>query len=83
MEFLIDEVSSKVRTGPPLDDENDYGFPVWADALPSELRVLRPIADEQLLEGVALPNMCDASTPESAGDRLIRPIPNQLGFIQA
>lgn len=55
LEFLIDEVSSKVRTGPPLDDERDYGFPVWAGVLPLELRVLRPIADEQLLEGVALP----------------------------
>lgn len=27
LEFLIAEVSSKVRCGPPLDDEHDYGLP--------------------------------------------------------
>jgi hypothetical protein len=26
----LDEVSAKVRTGPPIDDEEDYAFPVWA-----------------------------------------------------
>jgi hypothetical protein len=34
----LDDVSAKVRTGPPLDDEEDYGLPVWAGVLP--LRVV-------------------------------------------
>jgi uncharacterized protein len=30
----IDEASAKVRAGPPVDDEDDYGLPVWAGVLP-------------------------------------------------
>src|ERR1700736_5798625 len=29
LEFSIEEASSKVRSGPPLDDESDYGWKVW------------------------------------------------------
>ena len=28
LEFSIDEASSKVRSGPPLDDESDYGLAI-------------------------------------------------------
>ena len=45
LEFLIEEASSKVRSGPPLDDENDYGLPVWAGVLPLEIRSRPPIPD--------------------------------------
>jgi nitroimidazol reductase NimA-like FMN-containing flavoprotein (pyridoxamine 5'-phosphate oxidase superfamily) len=30
----LDEASAKVRTGPPKDDEEDLGLPVWAGLLP-------------------------------------------------
>lgn len=30
----LTEVSAKVRSGPPLDDEEDYSWPVWAGVLP-------------------------------------------------
>ncbi len=30
----LDEVSAKIRTGPPIDDEEDYALPVWAGVLP-------------------------------------------------
>ena len=30
----LDEVSAKVRTGPPIDDEEDYALPVWAGVAP-------------------------------------------------
>ena len=33
----IDEVSAKIRTGPPLDDEEDYELPVWAGVIPLRL----------------------------------------------
>ncbi|MBV9504858.1 MAG: pyridoxamine 5'-phosphate oxidase family protein, partial [Acidobacteriia bacterium] len=26
----LEEVSAKIRTGPPIDDEEDYALPVWA-----------------------------------------------------
>jgi nitroimidazol reductase NimA-like FMN-containing flavoprotein (pyridoxamine 5'-phosphate oxidase superfamily) len=43
----IEEASAKIRTGPPLDDEEDYAFPVWAGVLPCRLTFDAPIADER------------------------------------
>jgi uncharacterized protein len=37
------EVSAKVRTGPPNDDEEDLAFPVWAGVLPLRMAALAPI----------------------------------------
>src|SRR5713226_4627887 len=55
LEFSIEEASSKVRSGPPLDDESDYGLAVWAGVLPLVVRSGPPIPDDKLLEGVPLP----------------------------
>jgi uncharacterized protein len=33
----IAEASAKIRTGPPVDDEEDYALPVWAGVLPLQL----------------------------------------------
>jgi nitroimidazol reductase NimA-like FMN-containing flavoprotein (pyridoxamine 5'-phosphate oxidase superfamily) len=41
----IREASAKVRTGPPLDDEVDLDWPVWAGVIPLRLAVGEPIAD--------------------------------------
>jgi nitroimidazol reductase NimA-like FMN-containing flavoprotein (pyridoxamine 5'-phosphate oxidase superfamily) len=41
----IHEASAKIRTGPPLDDEEDYGLPVWAGVLPLTLTPQPPLAD--------------------------------------
>ena len=56
LEFPIDEASAKVRSGPPLDDEKDYGLAVWAGVLPLEMRSRPPIPDNRLIVGVALPD---------------------------
>ena len=56
LEFSIEEVSSKIRSGPPLDDESDYEKPVWAGVLPLEIRTQRAIPDDQLVGGVGLPD---------------------------
>jgi uncharacterized protein len=56
LEFLIDEASAKVRSGRPLDDESDYGSPVWAGVLPLEMRSRPPIPDDNLIGGVAVPD---------------------------
>lgn len=56
LEFVIDEVSAKTRSGPPLDDESDYGSPVWAGVLPLKLRAQPPIPDDNLLDGVPIPD---------------------------
>ena len=56
LEFSIEEVSSKVRSGPPQDDEQDYGWRVWAGVVPLETRTQPPIPDDQLVPGVAVPD---------------------------
>jgi len=38
----IVEASAKVRTGPPVDDEPDYAWPVWAGVLPVKLAFAAP-----------------------------------------
>jgi uncharacterized protein len=44
----IEEFSAKVRSGPPIDDEDDYSFPTWAGVLPLEMVAGSPIADPRL-----------------------------------
>jgi len=55
LEFAIEEASAKVRTGPPLDDEEDYALKVWAGVLPLEIRTGSPIADDRLPHGIDAP----------------------------
>jgi uncharacterized protein len=54
--FSLDEASAKVRSGPPLDDEMDCGSPVWAGVLPLKLRSKPSVPDENLIDGVAVPD---------------------------
>ena len=49
----IDEASAKVRAGPPVDDEDDYGLPVWAGVLPLKIMAVEPVADPRLPEDIA------------------------------
>ncbi len=49
----LEEVSAKIRTGPPLDKEEDYARSCWAGELPLQLVPQPPISDPKL----------DATTP--------------------
>jgi hypothetical protein len=49
------EVSAKIRTGPPKDDEEDYAIPVWAGELPLRIAADAPVNDPQLSPGIAPP----------------------------
>ena len=51
----LEEVSAKVRTGPPKDDEEDYALPIWAGVLPVATAIGRPQADPRLAAGVEAP----------------------------
>jgi uncharacterized protein len=44
----IEEFSAKVRTGPPIDDEEDYSFPTWAGVLPVQMNTGDLINDPKL-----------------------------------
>jgi nitroimidazol reductase NimA-like FMN-containing flavoprotein (pyridoxamine 5'-phosphate oxidase superfamily) len=52
----LTEVSAKVRTGPPIDDEEDYQLPVWAGVLPLKLTAGEPVPDPRLKEGTEVPD---------------------------
>lgn len=51
----LDEVSAKVRTGPPVDDDDDYDLPVWAGVIPLHLVAEEPVADPRLNDGIGVP----------------------------
>ena len=51
----LEEVSAKVRTGGPIDDEADYSLPVWAGVLPLETVAKEPLADPQRKNNPAVP----------------------------
>jgi uncharacterized protein len=55
LEFTIEEASAKVRSGPPVDDEEDYELPVWAGVVPLQLRAAAPVKDPRLNGHVRLP----------------------------
>ncbi|HVH70990.1 MAG TPA: pyridoxamine 5'-phosphate oxidase family protein [Candidatus Dormibacteraeota bacterium] len=52
----LSEVSAKVRTGPPIDDDPDYALPVWAGVIPVRLAFDTPVRDTR----------CDPSIPTPA-----------------
>jgi len=51
----IEEFSSKVRQGPPIDDEEDYSFPTWAGVVPLEMKAGAPIDGPRLLPRQRVP----------------------------
>jgi uncharacterized protein len=51
----LDEVSAKVRTGPPKDDEEDYALPIWAGVLPLMVVSGPPISDPRLTADLPIP----------------------------
>jgi uncharacterized protein len=51
----LEEVSAKLRTGGPVDDEADYALPVWAGVLPLETVAQPPQPDARLKSDTPLP----------------------------
>src|SRR5215469_2170504 len=51
----IEEFSAKVRTGPPIDDEEDYSFPTWAGVIPLRMKAGYAISDPKLDPGYTVP----------------------------
>jgi len=52
----INEASAKIRTGPPVDDDEDYALNVWAGVLPISLETREPVADSKLDPAIKLPD---------------------------
>jgi|SRR5712671_7756157 len=49
----LNEVSAKIRSGGPVDDEEDYALPVWAGVVPLEMCVGKPLPDPRLSSEIA------------------------------
>ncbi|HST34601.1 MAG TPA: pyridoxamine 5'-phosphate oxidase family protein [Solirubrobacteraceae bacterium] len=54
--LAIEEASAKIRTGPPIDDEEDYALPVWAGVIPIASEACAAEADPRLADGIAVPD---------------------------
>jgi uncharacterized protein len=60
----LDEVSAKIRTGPPLDDEEDYALDVWAGVIPLRIAAGAPLPDPRLDAGRAPSDAIRGWTPQ-------------------
>jgi len=54
-QLKINEASAKIRTGPPIDEEEDMGMNVWAGVIPIKNIAAEPIKDDQLNKDIILP----------------------------
>jgi len=57
LKLSLQEVSAKIRTGPPKDEPEDYQLPIWAGVLPLTLKAGEPIADANLPDGAKVPEI--------------------------
>ena len=53
--MVIDEASAKIRTGPPIDDDDDYPLDIWAGVLPVTTEIGEAIPDPKLTPGIEAP----------------------------
>ena len=49
----LDETSAKIRTGPPIDDQDDYLLDTWAGVIPLRTAAGAPTPDPRLPRGTA------------------------------
>jgi hypothetical protein len=60
------EVSAKIRSGPPVDDDVDYALPIWAGVVPVGTRLGAPKDDGRVLPevpAIALERFTRSATP--------------------
>jgi uncharacterized protein len=62
--LALEEVSAKVRTGPPIDDEEDYSLPVWAGVVPVHTGLGSPVPDGRVLPEVPEVRLSRFGTPK-------------------
>lgn len=55
LSVAITEASAKIRTGPPVDFEDDYALPCWAGVIPLRHVAFPPVPDARLADGILPP----------------------------
>jgi nitroimidazol reductase NimA-like FMN-containing flavoprotein (pyridoxamine 5'-phosphate oxidase superfamily) len=63
----LDECSAKIRSGPPLDEDEDYALSSWAGVLPLRMVADAPAADPRLAPGTAPPASVTGWASKRAG----------------
>jgi len=63
----IDEASAKVRSGPPLDDEEDYALDAWSGVIPLATTAFAPEPDPRLRAGIGVPAYVSGYRRPAAG----------------
>ncbi len=56
LEFPLDEIVAKVRTGPPDDFDKDMKLPIWAGVLPLTQQFGEPVPDPALVGDSTVPD---------------------------
>ncbi len=59
----LTEASAKIRSGPPVDDEEDYALSVWAGVLPLTTVPGTPVPCERLDPAIPIPEYLNAPEP--------------------
>ena len=73
LEFPLEEVSAKVRTGPPADDPDDYLLPFWGGVVPLHTMAGAPEGDEASLRArIPPPSYLVAEHPHRGRESGIR-----------
>lgn len=53
----LEEVSAKIRSGEPKDDEEDYALPVWGGIVPVSTQVGQPVGDGRVRPDAPAPDL--------------------------
>jgi nitroimidazol reductase NimA-like FMN-containing flavoprotein (pyridoxamine 5'-phosphate oxidase superfamily) len=79
MGMTIEEASAKLRTGGPVDDEEDYTADCWAGIIPITPLIGAPIADPRLKPGVAAAPEVGHFAEGAAFDQVLLALARQAG----
>ena len=60
LEIEIEEASAKIRSGPPIDEKEDYDLDIWAGVVPITHAYAKPIDDDKLKKGLSIPESVNA-----------------------
>ncbi len=74
----IDEASAKIRTGAPVDDEEDYALPIWAGVIPVASVIGAAVDDPRLTPGVAFPPHLGDYVPGAGFDDILSRYATQM-----
>jgi nitroimidazol reductase NimA-like FMN-containing flavoprotein (pyridoxamine 5'-phosphate oxidase superfamily) len=65
LEFPLTEAVAKCRQGPPADDEEDLGLPIWAGVIPLDLIAGAPLPGDDMPDDLAVPDYVSEFQPGS------------------